>query len=849
MPGIGRFATVQLQPMPPQADQDEPEQQPRPGFRERLDARLKALGGKLRAPVVWAAAHRWIAAAVAAGVVLLFGGGIAAWIWLRPGTSQAPPVSTDEILAALDRGALDEARGLAARAVAEWETSAVCPAVVSLALGMAAAQEAEKAGLAAGRSLYLVAARYFEEALAGDLPEDRRAETLFHLGKSLHHAGQMGSSRSALSEALKLLPQRAAEIRLLLAATHLGEQVPRLAEAFAENKLYLADDKLSPSQRDEGVVQQAEILLAMGKAAECRATAEKVPHNSKFHAAAAVLCGRALICEAQAIKAKGASPDLQRQAEEKLRLATSTLREILDDDALKTTSGRQATYLVGVCLLESGDGPGALNQFGRLRACDPLAPEYLAAAFQEALLLRGAGRNREAAAGFCRALKAVGDAESYRNPWVSLEQLRHRAAEAYQSYLEKRDFALGLQLAHAAVGAFSPDRALQMEAETYRAWGRDLVAQAEGLAHEKADAQAREGRLLLRRASRIYQRVAKQRMTTRYYPDDLWDSATCALEGRDYRGACRLFEEFLKQQPRTGQAQAMAGLGEALLSLDRVDDAVAMFEKCIRQYPRDVAAIRARLLASHAFLEKGDPRSAERLLEENLNGESLTPASKEYRDSLLALGTLLHQGKRYEEAIRRLDEVVSRYGASRQAIEARYLIADCHRQRALFEAGKLAQDLVEQSRAARARRMRESFAAALEGYRQTQQALLKSQEAAELGPVEKLMLRNCYFFAGSMLVELGQYEAAVKAYALATSHYPNLPETLEAQVQVARAFRAMNKPDEARGTIEQAKLLLARIPPETPFQETSNYSRTQWGEVLEAQWAEGRGQWAVGSGQ
>jgi len=816
-------------PMPPQDDQDEPDQQPRASFRERL----KLLAGKLRAPVVWAATHRWIAAAIAAGAVLLLSGGVAAWIWLCPGRSQTPAVSTDEILAALDRGAVHEARGLAERAIAQWEMSAVSPAIVSLALGMATAQEAEKAGLTAGRSLYLVSARYFEEALVQDLPEDRRAETVFRLGKSLHDAGQMPASRSALSEALKLAPQRGAEIRLLLAATHLREQVPHLAEALAENKLYLADDKLSASQRDEGIVQQAEILLAMGKAAECRAAAEKVPHDSKQHAAAAVLCGRALIYEAQALKAKGTSPDLERQAAERFRLATSTLREILDEDVLKNPAGRQATYLVGVYLLESGDGPGALGQFGRLRQCDPLAPEYLAAAYQEATLLRAAGRNREAAAGYCRALKAVGEAESYRNPWVSLEQLRHRVAEAYQSYLEKRDFALGLQLAQSAAGAFSPDRAFQMEAETYRAWGRDLIAQAEGLARERADALAREGRLQLRRASRLYQRLAKRRITTRYYPDDLWDSATCALEGRDFRSACRLFEEFLKQQPRSGLAQAMAGLGEAFLSLDRVDDAVAMFEKCIRQHPRDVAAIRARLLASQAFLEKGEPKSAERLLEENLNGESLTPASKEYRDSLLALGTLLHQGKRYEEAIRRLDEVVSRYGASRQAIEARYLIADCHRQRATSEAGKLAQDLVEQSRAARARRMREGFTSALEGYRQTQQTLLKCQETVELAPAEKLMLRNCYFFTGGMLMELGQYEAAVKAYALATSRYPNLPETLEALVQMARGFRAVNKPSEARGAIEQAKLLLARMPPQTSFQETGNYSRTQWSELLE----------------
>ena len=59
----------------------------------------------------------------------------------------------------------------------------------------------------------------------------------------------------------------------------------------------------------------------------------------------------------------------------------------------------------------------------------------------------------------------------------------------------------------------------------------------------------------------------------------------------------------------------------------------------------------------------------------NLTGGSLTPASPEWRDSLFALGQLLHDSGRYEQAIAKLEEAVIRYPNAPQALMARYTIA------------------------------------------------------------------------------------------------------------------------------------------------------------------------------
>jgi tetratricopeptide (TPR) repeat protein len=800
--------------------------------------RFAWLVSKLLSPVAMARAHPWITVAIGVpGLIVV--AGVATWICLRPSKAERAARSAELALEWLDEGAFDEAKKLA-EALRGDEDSSDQWAVTSLVLGAAVAKEAEEANPGAKGPLRLAAARYLEDALNRGLPDDRTGEAQFLLGRIFYETGQMEASRSALTKALESRPHRAAQIRLLLAAACLRNQPPRLAEAFEQNKLRLADDNLTQDERFEGFLQQAEILVAMGKPKECTSVLANIPAGAKQSAAAAVLRAQALLFEARTLKAKQTDPNRQSEAREKLQAALAILRDVAQlDSTLASASARRATYLIGMCLLESGDANAAMEQFNGLRTLAPGTPECLAAAFQEGSLRQTQKRNAEAAAAFCRALDAAGTAESLRNPWVSPESLRQRTMAAYQENMEARNFSESSELARRMGSLLSPERTLELQAEAHRAWGYDLIAQSETAPSAKAALLARQGRAQLRRASRLWEQLSGLRSTTRAHTEDLWEGAACALKGQDYRSAARMFEQYLKQEPRARRAQALTGLGKSLLCLDRLEEAVAALQRCIDLYPRDVAALNARLLASQALLDQGDVPAARRLLEENLSGKSLTPASREYRESLLALARLLHRSKRYDEAIRRLEEVVNRYGDSRQAIEARYLIADCHRRRVLEEAEKLKQDLVEQSRSARFRRMRDALGAALQGYRQAQEALLKCQESVELTPLETLMLRNTYCLMGTMLADMGQFDAAVKAYTTAASRYPNGPETLEAHVQMARAFRAMNRPDDARGSIEQAKLLLARMKPDTPFRETANYTKTEWAALLDREAGKG----------
>ena len=129
-----------------------------------------------------------------------------------------------------------------------------------------------------------------------------------------------------------------------------------------------------------------------------------------------------------------------------------------------------------------------------------------------------------------------------------------------------------------------------------------------------------------------------------------------------------------------------------------------------------MAVYRAKLLASRAALNLGDLKQAETLLRENLNGEQLTPASKEWRDSLFALAEFLHRTSRDREAIPLLQESLQRYPDAPQAIVARYLLADSSRRRAMDLRADLGTEISSAVRGARMSESRRLLERALEAY-------------------------------------------------------------------------------------------------------------------------------------
>lgn len=764
------------------------------------------LGNRLRAIIVVVAGLLFVTASVG--------------VWLILARHAAPPEkpTIEPALRALDRGAFDEASKLAEK----FRTDAPDDRTggVNYVLGAVAACQADVSSSELRSAHFLAAARLLERARDQGFPPGREAEGLYLLGKSLFYAGQLAACRPTLREGLKLNPNHDAEIRYLLADAYLADAKPNPALAEEENRLALAD-RASSAWQSRLLIQRARILLAQGKPAETLKVLDGLPAAAKRSGEALLVRGQVLAIEAQS--AVG-SPELARQ---KYRQAIETLRLAQGADGASSEVTRKTMYLIGVCLLESGDQRAAIAQFQRTGRLFPKTEEAANSAFQEAELLRKEG-SRDALLLYAKVL-AWGDAENYVNPWITLAQLQEKMLSVYQDYLQRQEFPTCLDLARAFHPLFPKSRAAELQAETEMAWARALLSKADA-DPAKAEGLRREARSHFRQAGLHYGQLAQLLITHRRYPEELWNSAQAFLEGQDFRRGAEVLDLYLKNETRRRNAQAMVSMGEALLAQGQLDGALKVLTTCMALHPHDASAFRARLDAANVYAEKSQPAKAEALLRENLQAELLTPASPEWRESLFDLASLMYSEGRYEEAIPRLDEAAERYPQSPRTAEARYLAADACRQRGLQIQQGLSRILVESTRIEQARQATDYLTSALERLEQLSQILTRKPES-ELRRPDALLLRNSYFAIGEVLFALGRYEESAKAYSAVVRHYPEDPDSLEAYVQIAAAYRRLNRPREAQGAAEQAKVMLNRLKSDAALTAT-NRNRHQWTELL-----------------
>jgi TolA-binding protein len=777
-----------------------------------------------------------------------------------------------EALAAIDADDRERARSIAAhlRLVDDLPKDEVGgPAYV---LGVALAHDAEEEWNESERRVrFLLASRYLEEAKEAGFAPGRRGHGLFVLGKSLHDAKHYAQSLPILHEALDVDSSRRTEILGLLADSYLRDAKPRPDKALEYNRQYLAEGALSSEDRYDALMTQGEILFSQGEFANVDATISAIPETSPRFASALLLKSRLLLHEGDQLTQQAGDPSQATQAIERFEKARELLGQARVHNPTDSTLARQAQYLTGLtyrkaALLrptaaeESVDLRAALDQFARTRRSHFDTAEGISASLEEAEIHQLLGDDDSAITAFLQTLRFVAAAPAYNNPWISPDEMKNRVEASYIAYRDAAQFGYATQLAAAMAKVFSESHAIQLQAEAREAAARKLAADAEALPHSPRQRMLIDSRTENRKAGALYAQLAKLRFASHNYPADLWKSAENYLQGQDYGRAVRYLTQFLGTQNRVGRPPALTALGEAMLALHEPEKAMPYLTDCIQNHPRDPHSYRARLVAAQAQRELGNLGQARALLEANLEHEALTPRSIEWRESLFALGELLYiegieqetrsrlegiaseqstarknaikhlemSQKSFHEAIARLDEAVQRDPDAHQAIEARYRIAESYRHAAKLPRRRLDYVTIDTTRKKLTEELNDELEAAEEGYLELISLLTIKQEKSELSEIELRVLRNCYFARADALYDMQRYEEAIQAYSNATNRYQQEPESLEAYVQIANCHRQKSRPTEARGTIEQAKVILQRIRVDADFLKTTRYTRDEW---------------------
>ncbi len=809
-----------------------------PGSFAKLRA---AVGGRLAALRTRTAARlpnwsRRTQIAVSVGLVLLVAHIVVLSVWvpklLKSETQRRTTLPA--ALAALDRNSFIEAKRLAKILSDSPLLDAKDRGGPAFVLGAVAVDEADLQNDADRRTTYQQAAKELQESRVRGFPADRQAQGWFLLGKSLCLAGDYSASRTPLEEAIQCDPPFSKDAYAFLAQAYFHEPDVDLAKARERIDRYLAEPLLTSGQRTAALLLDGQILEKLGDFAGCRTALSQIMPISPSYAAALLVEAELLMHEARSIvETVGDDAERRAAAQTKYLQAIEKFSVAQSRGSASPSIALRATFLIGQCRMESGDAAAALTQFDRVRVSSPQSEEATAAALQSADLLRQQGRHDEAISKYRQAVRAIGDPLAYHNEYVSLDAVRKRYLAAYEQYLRNSQFDEAMQLSRLLHPLFPRERELELTGELLRSAAKSYLAKAAAARPEQAKLLSAKARASLRRAGLAFAKLAELHTTSRTYTDDLWNAAECFSGGHDYRQASTSLDLYLQNDLRRRRSSALLMFGEAKLALGETDKALGTLQECIDNYPSDPASYQARVLATKACIEKGDKAKAESLLQANINDNNLTPKSVEWRDSLFAIGSLLENSGRYQEAIQRLEEAVARYPDAPQAVEARYLVAEAYRHLGQQSQQRLDVDNIETLRTAHAKQMQQNLTEAIQRYEHLQSLLAHRAEQNELDPSDKAILRNARFALGASLYDLGRYDEAIRIYASAASLYRNEPEVLDAFVQLAACYRRSNRLADAQIALAQAKAALERINKNADFKLTTNHSRLEWGQLLD----------------
>jgi tetratricopeptide (TPR) repeat protein len=770
-------------------------------------------------------------------------------------------LNVEQILEPLDAGEPQQARQQAMKLRTNPELTEEHKSACSYVLGMVVVADAEAAaGTTQQRLLYLIAAKYLDQSRQLDFPRGREPAGLLMLGRAQYRAGRYPLAIAALTEALTKNPDSTVEIEQALTDCLLKSEPPQIAAALEHIDRLLRIPGLSPRQRDEAHLLAANIYFRAGDLAACEEALKQVLEGSSLFPQAQALAARVVLTQLPGAQRGKILTDAEKRP---LQSLLAQLKPLADQRGLERDVAAQLDLLLAVVQERLNDTSEASRSYSQIRKVHHGSPEALAATFYEAEWLLTAGHVEESLSLFRRALQDAGPSEVYQNLWLPRAEVQRRIEAALRRYQELKSFESAQSLAQASVALLPRSQALLWQAEVERAWSADLLTHVGNLSHDERELIHAQSRAHLREAASRDRDIAQERIATRNYPDDLLRSANTFLQGHGYEQAEQTFRLFLQQQTREGQPEALLGLGQAQLALGRTSEALVTLGQVAALYEKHPANYQARLLSAAALQEQGELAAARELLSANLFNSALTPQSAEWRDSLFALGRvqfrqgLVHAARSqnvppqetieknlaeahreletsfgyFDEAIKTLTEATQRFPNAPQYTVANYEAAEAYRHSAKWPRLRLATVSIDSTRQALNRQMNNDLSAAVAEYTRLIERLADEQESSRAA-VDLKILRNCYFNRADALFDLGHYEEAIQAYSAATNRYQHEPEALEAYVQIANCYRRLQRYAEARGTLEQARVVLERIRKDADFAKTTRFDRQQWAELL-----------------
>ncbi len=698
--------------------------------------------------------------------------------------------------------------GLAEKALTQFPEPDARSAEVHFLAGSAYLVQAQQRPEAQARELWPRAAEHLEKALTLGIGDADLPALQFRLGFALVRQNHdLPRAIELMAQAAERLPSppRAGLQALLQAYLRLPEPDLDGALAASQRLLELSNDRDGDALA-RARLQHSDLLLRKGLPAEAVKELERV--GSKVSAP--------LLLQARLLRA--------RISEEEGRWlpAAAIWKEIL-------AAGKD---------LPGGAAAGYLALGRCYRQAEP--PDHTAAAeaWQEALKLGGPdgqaaglrlGELRLAARppgltqaleDWRQALEPVKSSADFKNPHVSLEQVRGLFDTALRLATEGEAPVQAQALALLYRKVAPPGVAEEKLAEATEAQAR-LLAGRTGVKAEAVQAE-------YRRAGQSFEQAAAAAAAANR-AEALWHAVRCYLAAQEPARAAAVLEQYVRLDRNEKRlAEGWFDLGEAFRLQEKKDEARQAYYKCI-EYPNTPHACRARFYLAVELLsqEKAtakDLGQARDILEQNLKGPLQDREAHE--KSLYQLAWVLLQLQEFDRACIYLKEASRRYPNNPHALFSREQLGQCYRRMAdqvhekemAVELRRKA-DVSDQNRLdleevlAHHRKTRRGW---LEKSVQTYQELTDELEARararpDVPDLERTLLRRALLSIAENRFELGEYDEALRQYRVLVERSRGKVEGLIACDRIWRLAEVMKQTQEQVARVRSAALEVVRI--------------------------------------
>lgn len=709
-------------------------------------------------------------------------------------------------------------------------------------------------------------------------PPGRQEEGERILGETLYQVGRFDEAVDVLQTAIQRDPGIEQELLPTLASAQLKSLQPMDEHSLATIEQYLADPSLEPEQWRDATLIRIRALLDLDRWTEVtraidhafaveqqrqQRAVDQRPQQFLFQ----LRLMRAISRVRQAQARFGSQPkDPFEDRSDSVAFLATTLKQLadLEREADPQTAARARLWAARAYLVQ-GRQEEALTQLTAVRQQRPFAAEAVVGGLEAIELLAERGRGLELLQATRYVMRELGDETGFDPGLIPFEEFRRRLREAIAQLRQNGEYEFAIDAARTLPPVFARSEALIQEAYGFQQWADATIEGGTDISGEVARSAAKLARSRYRAAGDAFAEAAQIQFDSIQYLPTLWSAITAYQQGRHFSRSIELLEPYLRYESRARQPRGLVAYGRALLAVGEPERAIDSLTSCIVEFPRDPLRYDARLLAAMAHADLGDLDGARRLLTDNLQDGELTPQSAAWRESLLTLGELLYQ-RGYEnhlkaehasgqerldllrenqpildEAIRRLDEAVTRYWPQPRAQSAAYLAARSHVLAAEWPRVEMqSPDILDAAKRALRVRIDSELTTALDGFRSLRKHLEREEEEHRLPQKEQAMLRNCFLAEADTLREMNRPEQAADTYRSISLRYMNEPPALEAILGQARCARELGNDQEAELLIRRANVVLQRIPNEWNgrFESVTRFDRAGWERLLT--WMTGR---------